>query len=152
MHYHIRPICPGDVPAIARLYMESYSDSTWQETWSYEGAHQRIFELTSSRVNIGLICLDHDVVIGCIIAEVLSWHTGKQMEIKEVFVSPNYRDLGIGSSLIVEAERIGKERNVCEIFLWTNNDRKLTQFYKHCGYQSSNNVIQLIKQIKEEQS
>ncbi|MBQ8618574.1 MAG: GNAT family N-acetyltransferase [Clostridia bacterium] len=150
MQYHIRPIYPGDVPAIARLYMESYADSTWQEIWSYENAHQRIFDLTSSLINIGLICLVDDIVIGCIIAEVLSWHTGKQMEIKEVFVSPNYRDQGIGSSLIIEAERIGKERNVGEFFLWTNNDRKLTQFYRHCGYRSSNNVIQLVKQIKEE--
>ena len=150
MQYHLRPIFPDDVPAVARLYMEAYSDSAWQETWSYEDAHQRISELMSSCVNIGLVCLDYNVVIGCLIAEVLSWHTGKQMEIKEVFVSPKYRNLGIGSGLVVEAERIGKERNVSEFFLWTNNNRKLTQFYNHCGYQSSSNVIQLIKQIKEE--
>lgn len=150
MNYQIRQLCQDDVPAIARLYIEAYSDSIWQEKWHYEDAYQRINELRSSPVNVGLICHINGIIVGCIISEILSWHTGKQLEIKEVFVSPKYRNRGIGRSLVMKMEEIGKERNVREFFLWTNNGRQLTHFYKRIGYNTSNNVIQLIKQNKED--
>ena len=67
------------------------------------------------------------------------------MEIKELFVFPHYRSLGIGQKLLKKMEEIGKARDVGEVFLLTNNSRKLGQFYEYMGYCTTNDIVRFVK-------
>jgi hypothetical protein len=135
----IRGFQSTDISEVARLFVQAYSNSTWNETWSYASAYQRISELTSASYSVALVCYIDQRIMGCIISDILSWHTGKQMEIKELFVSPHYRSLGI------KMEEIGKARDVGEVFLLTNNSRKLGQFYEYMGYCTTNDIVRFVK-------
>lgn len=152
MSYKIRKLRQGDIPKVAHTYMEAYSNSVWGEAWNHEDALCRIHELSSSPCCRALICeSDNNEIVGCIFCEILSWHTGKQLEIKEVFVSSNYRGRGIGSELVKSVEDMGKKEGVSELFLWTNSCRELKDFYKSMGYYTCNEVVQFIKKMEEYQ-
>lgn len=146
MDFSIREFCERDIPELARIYVEAYTNSVWCETWKYEDALQRIRELTASPCIRTMICERNDQsIIGCIICELLTWHTGKQIEIKEVFVSSEFRGQGVGTNLIKRIESIGKDEGVTELYLWTNNCRELKDFYLGLGFSTCKDVIQLIK-------
>lgn len=147
MHYQISQLQCNDLPEVSQLYMDAYSNSTWNEKWDYTNAHQRISELTSSSFILALVCRLDDRIVGCIILEILAWHTGKQMEIKELFVSPKYRNLGIGNRLVKQAEEIAKMRGVNEICLWTSTTRQLVSFYTRMGYCQTTELIRFSKNV-----
>lgn len=147
MEFEIRGFRSTDISEVARLFVQAYSNSTWNETWSFASAHQRISELTSASYSVALVCYIDKRIIGCIISDILSWHTGKQMEIKELFVSPHYRSLGIGQNLLKKMEEIGKARDVGEVFLLTNNSRQLGQFYEYMGYCTTNDIVRFTKDL-----
>ena len=127
--------------------MEAFTDSVWDEDWTYENALCRINELLSSSCVRVLVCEENSKdIVGCAIFETLSWHSGKQIEVREIFVKPCSRKKGIGTELIKRIETIGKQENATCYFLWTNNNTELTDFYMKLGYTTNKNVVQLYKE------
>lgn len=150
MSYKIRELQQIDIPKIAHTYIEAYTNSVWGEAWDYEAALCRIHELSSSPCCRALICeSNNNEIVGCIFCEILSWHTGKQIEIKEVFVSSKYRGIGVGSKLVKSVEELGKIEGVSELLLWTNCCKELKSFYESMGYYTCKEVVQFIKKTEE---
>lgn len=145
MELVVRELAMGDIPKVANVYIKAYAEEDWNEQWACKDAAQRIYEIISSPHCKGGICVLNEEVIGCILFEILTWHTGKQLEIKEIFVIPSFQRQGIGKKLLEYAEIIGKEVGVRELFLWTNKSEKLINFYSKLGYRDGCNTTQFIK-------
>lgn len=145
MELEVRELILDDIPKAANVYVKAYAEGDWNEKWVYEDASQRIYEIFSSPHCKGGVCVLKEEVIGCILFEILTWHTGKQLEIKEIFVTPSFQRKGIGKKLLKYAEIVGKGIGVSELFLWTNKSETLINFYSKLGYQDDCNTTQFIK-------
>lgn len=145
MDMKLRELNMDDVLKVANVYVKAYAEGDWNEKWDCENAAQRINEIISSPQCKGGVCELEGKIVGCILFEILTWHTGKQLEIKEIFVAPGFQRRGIGKKLLEYAEIYGKEVGTSELFLWTNKSNKLIDFYSKVGYCKDAKTIQLIK-------
>ena len=145
MDLELRELIMDDIPKVADVYVKAYAEGDWNEKWACKDAAQRVYEIISSPHCKGGICVLNQEIIGCILFEILTWHTGKQLEIKEIFVTPAFQRKGIGKKLLEYAEIIGKGVGVSELFLWTNKSEALTNFYSKLGYQDDCSTTQFIK-------
>lgn len=145
MDLELRELIMDDIPKVANVYVKAYAEGDWNEKWACKDAAQRVYEIISSPLCKGGICVLDQEIIGCILFEILTWHTGKQLEIKEIFVTPSFQRKGIGKKLLEYAEIIGKEMGVSELFLWTNKSEALINFYSKLGYQDDCSTTQFIK-------
>lgn len=145
MDLELRELILDDIPKAANVYVKAYAEGDWNEKWVCKDAAQRIYEIISSPHCKGGICILNEKIIGCILFEILTWHTGKQLEIKEIFVTPSFQRKGVGKKLLEYAENVGKEVGVSEVFLWTNKSKILINFYSQLGYQDDCNTTQFIK-------
>lgn len=149
MELKLRELFMNDVPIVANVYVKAYAEEDWNEKWDCEDAAQRINEIVSSPQCKGVVCELEGKIVGCILFEILTWHTGKQLEIKEIFVAPDFQRRGIGKKLLEYAETWGKKVGTSELFLWTNKSKKLIDFYSKVGYCEDAKTIQLIKNKME---
>ena len=141
----IRRINQNDIPEVSHIFTRAYSGEDWQEQWSYETAKERIQELLSLPHGIGFVYVFNGVITGCMICEVVTWCTGKQLEIKELFVDPTYQKNGIGKSFMDYINGFVSEHGITNVFLWTNNSRSLINFYTRTGYRVDTTVIRFEK-------
>lgn len=145
MDLELRKLVIDDIPKVADVYVEAYAEEDWNEKWDRKDAAQRIYEIISSPQCEGGIYLIKGEIVGCILFEILTWHTGKQLEVKEIFVHPQYQRKGIGQKLLEYAEMIGMKKGVSELFLWTNKSKTLINFYSKMGYQEKCRTMKFAK-------
>lgn len=145
MDLKLRELIMEDVPKVADIYVKAYAEGDWNEKWDWGDAAQRIKEIVSSPQCKGGVCELEGKIVGCILFEILTWHIGKQLEVKEIFVAPSFQGKGIGKKLLEYAETWGNRVGTSELFLWTNKSRKLMDFYSNVGYREDAKTIQFIK-------
>ena len=150
MDFELRELTKNDIHAVSKIYVAAYAKGIWNEIWTHDIAEQRIFEMFSSPQYRGYVAVSNRNIIGCIICEILTWHTGKQMEVKEIFVLPKYQKMGVGKKLISSIKVVAKEIGVTEVFLWTKSGQSLMGFYSDVGFQVNHEVVQFIKKEMEE--
>lgn len=147
MNYQLRALDSKDMDAVTKLFMSAYDDEVWSEKWQPEEAYNRINEIISSPEAFALVYVEDNEILGCILCTLMSWHTGKQLELREFFVSPSHQNRGIGGMLMKQLEASVSELGVSELFLWTKNDPKLVNFYKKIGYGVVEDTIQMAKKF-----
>ena len=148
MNYYIRTMKPEDMEAVVELYILAYADDVWSEKWQQKAVYNRISEITLSPEAVSLVYIEDNEIRGCILCTLMSWHTGKQLEIRELFINPLHQNRGIGLKLMTQIEAMIPELDVSELFLWTKGDIKLVNFYKKCGYGIVDDTVQMIKRIR----
>lgn len=134
-----------DIPMVASVYVKAFEKGDWNEHWTEKGAEKRITEIVSSPTCKGIICVSMNEIIGCILYEKLTWHTGKQLEVKEIFVMPSAQGKGVGKKLLEHIELLEFDSGVNEFFLWTNKSEPLLEFYSKLGYRENCKTTQLLK-------
>ncbi|NJE75132.1 GNAT family N-acetyltransferase [Pseudoflavonifractor sp. SW1122] len=150
MEFDLRKLTQNDIQEVSKIYVAAYETGIWNESWTYDMAQQRIFEMLSSPQYIGYVAITNGDIIGCIICEILTWHIGKQMEVKEIFVLPRYQKMGVGEKLINGVKIAAQEMGVTEVFLWTKSGQSLMKFYSDMGFQVNHEVVQFINKEMEE--
>lgn len=150
MEWKITECNISDLLILSKVYSEAYNKSTWNEKWDNDLAYCRLSELLASPNVFSFVCRVNETIAGAVFFELLTWHTGKQMEIKELFVLPDVRGKGIGKALLKSAEKYSSSRGALEGFLWTSTCDVLHKFYNGNGYSRNNDVVQLSKIILEE--
>lgn len=150
MEFELRELVKKDIHDVAKIYVSAYANGIWNELWTFDMAQQRIYEMFSSPQYMGYVAISNRNIIGCIICEILTWYTGKQMEVKEIFVIPSYQKMGIGKKLIDGVNIKAKEMGVTEVFLWTKKGKSLMSLYSDVGFQVNQEVVQFIKIETEE--
>ena len=105
----------------------------------------RLNELVSSSQTTGFVYLRNGVIIGCTICEILSWCDGKHLEIKELFVDPDYQNQGVGHALLQKVDDYRISEGIAELYLWTNNLPSLIRFYKKMGFNIDSSEIRFSK-------
>lgn len=141
----LRELNVDDIPSVASVYVKAFEKGNWNEHWTEQDAEKRIAEIVSSPTCKGIVCILMKEIVGCILYEKLTWHTGKQLEVKEIFVMPSVQGKGIGKKLVEYTELLEFDNGVNEIFLWTNKSEPLLEFYSNMGYHENYKTTQLLK-------
>jgi N-acetylglutamate synthase-like GNAT family acetyltransferase len=151
MSYSIRKYLKSDLEAVSKLYILAYSDDVWNEQWQLIDASNRITEITDSHGALAFVCEEDNKILGCVLGTVMSWHIGKQLEVKEFFVSPRHQDKGVGYCLMKQIDLLAPQLGVSEVFLWTKRAPKLLGLYQKCGYHFAEDTVELIKFFKHKE-
>ena len=68
--------------------------------------------------------------------------TGLEGEVAEVYVAPEFRQLGLGDALLQAAVELFKERGVTLGYVWTRHDNlAAVTLYRHAGFEPTRQLV-----------
>jgi len=71
-------------------------------------------------------------ILGCATALASEWEEEPALQVRGMAVDPEYRGRGIGQALLIEIERLARERGVKT--LWANCRTAAVGFYSRSGW------------------
>ena len=107
----------------------------WQSVFGYDKAHNKptltIDKKLETRDGLLFVALDSDSVVGTIMAG----YDGHRGWIYSVAVAPSHRRQGVGSSLVIAAEKALSERGAVKINLQImEGNESVAAFYSSLGF------------------
>lgn len=99
----------------------------WRATWEIDGVADFQSVLTRSLTHIGASLNDDLVGFAN-----LAWDGGVHAFLADVCVRPDFRDHGIGQSLVDKAIAVARKRGIAKIHV--DFDPHLREFYLSCGF------------------
>jgi len=140
----IRKAKEGDLPEIAKLYKESYSEKPYNEKWTDKSVSARLGDLFSwTKIYVAVI---DKKIIGFIIFYSFLWDTGNKGYIEDLGVDKKYRNKGIAKKLMEKAEIELKKLGVKKILLDVNIKSLAINLYKKIDYKKTD-YIKMEKKI-----
>ena len=140
-----RKITAEDVPALAKIYAETFNSDPWYDKWTHETAEKRLLQMVQNGGFFGLLSFDESGITGMIMGESEQYFDGVIFNIKEFCVKNELRGKGIGTELLAEFERCLKSMGIRETVLMTNLEDE--EFYKKRGFHRSRGVIYMGKEL-----
>ncbi|RKL64667.1 GNAT family N-acetyltransferase [Salipaludibacillus neizhouensis] len=129
------------------LYMKVFNSEPWDETWSYEIAKERLFDLINTPKFFGYSLYIEDKLVGFIAGNNKKSHQGLTYYLAELCVSNEIQGKGYGTKLLQLLETELKNRDTKSLYLLTSNGGLAEAFYKKNGYQINNNRIVIKKNL-----
>lgn len=134
-----------DVPGCATLLMKVYNEHPWNFRWTEEAARRYILELFENERFVGYKLRAGDVIVGAVLCHEKTWWTDDELVIDELYVDPQFRNLGCGALLVGEVEARIKERKLAGFTLLTDRNMPCVRFYERQGASHNDAVIMMYK-------
>lgn len=99
----------------------------WRTTWEIDGVADFQSVLTRSLTHVGAFL--HDELIGF---ANMAWDGGRHGFLVDVCVHPDYRDYGIGQSMVEKAIAAARSRGIEKVHV--DFEPHLRDFYLSCGF------------------
>ncbi|WNY28972.1 Acetyltransferase YpeA [Methanimicrococcus stummii] len=138
---------PEHIPEVSDLFIKAFNAPPWNDTWTSETAAKRLAQQTSSPYTYGLICEIDGQIAGMIVGNEEQYCDELCFEIREFCTSVDYRDRGVGKSLIRELEARLKERGITKVTLATIHGENTVGVYQKMNYEISNDIVMMEKKI-----
>jgi len=141
MSISIRPAVLSDAPvlqALNRAFNGHEVALGWIE-------RRLVAPLSTERI---LVADDNGSVVGfcCVSITESICYPAPRAEITELFVAQDYRQKGVGLSLLEEAIRIGKRASACEIMVAAHQENiPARKLYEHAGFDESREIRFFLK-------
>ena len=139
-----REIIAADLPALAKIYMDTFNAEPWFEKWTEKTAQKRLSSVLSYSGSFGLVSEDDGKIVGMILGEEEQYFDGVVFNVKEFCVRNELRGKGIGKALLAEFENRLKGRGVRSVLLFTAPED--VGFYQKSGY-SDTELVALEKEL-----
>lgn len=139
-----REIIAADLPALAKIYMDTFNAEPWFEKWTEKTAQKRISSVLSHSGALGLVSEDDGKIVGMILGEEEQYFDGVVFNVKEFCVRNELRGKGIGKALLAEFENRLKSRGIRSVLLFTAPED--VGFYQKSGY-SDTELVALEKEL-----
>ena len=149
MQVKLRFMTENDIIEVTNIFINVYAESPWNEKWSYDNAFRRIKDLFNITNNVSVVCIVDNKIVGAIIAILIPWLTGYQLEVREFFIIKNLQDKGIGSAMLNQLSSYCNTNKEVEIVLYTKRDSRLQYFYEKNGFQAKDDTIYYSKVINK---
>jgi ribosomal protein S18 acetylase RimI-like enzyme len=135
----IRKLTDADIDSLAELYK-----LFWNDDQNINKMKLRFDELKNNQKYIFLCAAIDDRVIGTImgiICEELYVDCKPFLVMEDLVVHNDFRNMKIGTLLLTELEKIGKENECSQIIFITESNRKETiSFYEKLGFNSKTHI------------
>lgn len=139
-----REITAADLPALAKIYMDTFNAEPWLEKWTEKTAQKRISSVLSHSSSFGLVSEDDGKIVGMILGEEEQYFDGVVFNVKEFCVRNELRGKGIGKALLAEFENCLKSRGIRSVLLFTAPED--VGFYQKSGY-ADTELVALEKEL-----
>ena len=118
----------------AKLFVETFTQEPWLEDWTIETAYSRLFCYQNTPNFIGLSVIKEDKLIGFIFGNIEPYQRSFHFLLKEMCVKVEYQREGIGKKLMLQLDKILKEKEVTSVILLTQKGSSAEKFYLNSGY------------------
>ncbi|WP_165021953.1 GNAT family N-acetyltransferase [Dysgonomonas sp. ZJ279] len=118
----------------AEVLVKAYNSEPWNDNWTKEKALEKLECFYNSPRFIGLMVWEEDSLVGCCIGNIEPYYMGDYYYVKEMFVSPEYQNKGIGRKLMESIKKELNEINIKTIILFTGKDFFPYRFYLKSGF------------------
>ena len=135
----------------AKLFMDTFNDSPWNENWDSAFAIQRIKNIYTTPGFKGVVCLENSTseIIGFCIGNIEAWENYEVFYLNELCIKSSYQCKGIGKKLINILEKELNNIGINKIFLSTIRGKEgPKEFFGKSGFIIEEERIRMIKTFK----
>ena len=124
------------------LYMKTYSQEPWNESWESRDAVTSLFmNHCENNYFIGYTAIKDKKVVGVSFGFSKPWIKGKEYYIDEFFIDPDCQRQGIGSELMSDIKDDLTSKGIRAIILATARGYPSHAFYEKEGFNVLENLI-----------
>jgi GNAT superfamily N-acetyltransferase len=147
MDFIIKEITNDDIDEITELYIETYRQEPWNETWKKDIAKERIRDAIECNNTENYSINKDNRIIGVMFGRRNYFIDRKELYIDEYFIEYNNQRKGIGKYFLEYIEKDLKQKNYSNMILLTKKAFPSELFYKKNGFWTSPNMILMYKGI-----
>jgi ribosomal protein S18 acetylase RimI-like enzyme len=145
----IRKLDQGDLASCAELFASVFSQPPWSEPWAAKNAADRLRYFLESPGFIGFVAVRQERLVGFVLGNTEPFHTRDMFYLREMCVSPDFQDSGIGGILLEQLESLLALQSIAAIYLITERATLAARFYLKHGYSNSESTGFYAKQLNE---
>ena len=119
----------------ASLLKEVYNSDPWNDEWTKEKAHEKLFCFYSSPKFHGWTAMQGDEILGCCIGNIEPDFSGDYFNLKEIFVSVKFQRKGIGALLLRATKKYLKTIDINNVILVTSQEEFPIEFYQKYNFE-----------------
>jgi GNAT superfamily N-acetyltransferase len=97
----IRPILVEDLPALSRVYVESFKQVDPSELWTEEKAGNFLNFIYRAQPDLAYLVEAENKIIGGILGMIKPWWDSNHLAETEIFFDPNFQNKGYGTKLFL---------------------------------------------------
>ncbi len=131
-----------DFETLAEIYVKSYMSLNTGEVWSLRDARKMLEHIDDLKPALGMIAEVEGKIVGGIFSAAKPWENGNTvLHINEVFVDPEYQQMGIGTTLLKDnISRAIITDSITQVELETFSGRVHPEsWYKSLGFENPQN-------------
>ncbi len=140
-HAHFILLTTDNIATVVAMYCRVFNDEPWNDGWTETVALERLNTFVKFPTFLGVAMMSGDEVIGFSLGWAERWVESWQFHLYEMCVDPKLQGLGYGRKLMVELERLAKERAYTAVFLKTSENAPAKQFYEACDFKQHGMVV-----------
>ena len=138
----------ADLDACIDLFIETFSQPPWNETWDRRLVKARLEQITGTPGAYGVVTeSDDDDIMAIALGISEPWHEGSHFFLKECCVSHLHQRQGIGTSLMGYLTDRLQEGDTTRIYLLTARGEMSEAFYTKIGYYTSPRMILMARRF-----
>ncbi|EFI41946.1 MULTISPECIES: GNAT family N-acetyltransferase [Peptoniphilus] len=138
-------LCKDDLDILIKnyiLFQNSRGDS-----WTDETARKRISQILDTTDSLFVGIFEDDLLKGFSMGYFKQFDDILLFYLEEIMIFNEYQNNGLGNKLMIEIERIAKERGASKISLLTTEDDRHQRFYGRLGFKRSGLLVPMNKNI-----
>ncbi len=144
---NIRKILKDDINQLSELYIKVSKEPPWNEYWKKEWAIERLSILFNCPGFYGYLCEAEGVFLGAIFSRKNSYLGNLELEVEELFVSPDHQGRGLGSQLMSKLSSSAKKDGISVLVLLTEKDSPAEKFYLNKEFKTKDEIVFMYQQI-----
>jgi aminoglycoside 6'-N-acetyltransferase I len=135
-----RPFLPCDLDACTDLFVATFAQPPWSETWERETALARLTQLAGTPGFSGVVA-EEKGIIGFAMGVSQPWPGGNHYYLQEACVDHRFQRQGVGTALMAYLSGRVEEQGDRRIYLLTARDDVAADFYSKIGFYTSPRMI-----------
>ncbi len=143
----LRPIQTEDLDACADLFVSTFAQPPWSESWDVSVVKKRLQQIIDTPYSYGVVN-DEGSVIAFAMGFSEPWHEGSHYYLKEMCVAHDRQREGIGTAILEYLSTSVKDLGASRIYLLTAVGGMSESFYKKNGFYTSPKMIMMARRFE----
>ena len=136
-----------DLLPCAELFVESFKQPPWNETWDVEDAFDRLSDFLHCPKCVAFKVGYQNDIVGFLLGNEEVWCEDNYFYLKEVCVAHSFQRQGVGRALLQHLEDTLREKNISRLYLMTQSNSIPERFYTSLGYAVNHDFVVMRKII-----
>jgi GNAT superfamily N-acetyltransferase len=148
MNEYIRKTTTDDIAPLTQLFLDTYRQPPWNETWDIEFARLRLFDFVVNPIAENyVLCSETGDILGALFGRRNFYQTDKELYVDEFFICASLQKKGYGTLFLQLLSDILKPEGYSYFILNTEKDYPSEKFYLKNGFVQKESNIFMYKQL-----